>query len=209
MKIKMRLYRQHDLDLIGLYINPNFSFRLVAKQALISYVRNVPFVIDAPKPVYPKRKISRIIQTTILVDDQDEDVTDWIIKTKPGYRNSLIKNVIRGYISSPNVFLYHDISNFSTDTATKKQKAPNVQREKVADKILHSPLNEISKETIHGADFKDSDMKHLQQHDSSPPEKNINDDRNKYGEIDILSGSKESSDFDFVNIADDMMKNMK
>ena len=108
MMVTLRLYRQHDLDLITLYRHPSFSLPNAMKRALCGYVRNEKFFIKQP-PTYElgNEKISKIVQMHIQLSDKTEgDVIKWLKGIKEGYRNSVLKNVIRSYMAGPCVYSY-------------------------------------------------------------------------------------------------------
>lgn len=108
MKVTLRLYRQHDLDLITLYRHPSFSLPIAMKTALCAYVRNERFHIRQPEPFQlPNEKISKIIQMHIYLNEtKDKDVIKWIKGVKEGFRNSVLKNIIRSYLVAPCVYSY-------------------------------------------------------------------------------------------------------
>ena len=113
MMITLRLYRQHDLDLITLYRHPSFSLPAAIKKALKAYVKKEQFAIKQP-PTYelPKEKISKIVQMHIsLKEDEDSDIIEWIKDIKEGFRNSVLKNIIRGYLMGPYIFSYQKSSD--------------------------------------------------------------------------------------------------
>ena len=108
MMVTLRLYRQHDLDLITLYRHPNFSLPNAMKTSLCAYVRNESFQIKQPEPYkIGEEKISKIVQMHIQLSEKTEgDVIAWLKNIKEGYRNSVLKNVIRAYISGPCTYSY-------------------------------------------------------------------------------------------------------
>ena len=108
MMVTLRLYRQHDLDLITLYRHPEFSLPNAMKKALCGYVRNEKFFIKQPSTYeLGNEKISKIVQMHIQLSDKTEsDVIKWLKGIKEGYRNSVLKNVIRSYMAGPCVYSY-------------------------------------------------------------------------------------------------------
>lgn len=112
MMITLRLYRQHDLDLITLYRHPSFSLPAAIKKALKAYVKKEQFAIKQPATYeLPKEKISKIVQMHIaLKEDEDSDIIEWIKDIKEGFRNSVLKNIIRGYLVGPYVYAYQKSS---------------------------------------------------------------------------------------------------
>lgn len=116
MMVTLRLYRQHDLDLITLYRHPSFSLPAAIKRSLIAYVRKEQLTIKQPEPFkLGDEKISKTVQMHIQLDEEkDADVIKWIKSTKEGYRNSVLKNIIRGYLAAPCIYSYQtSTSNLS------------------------------------------------------------------------------------------------
>lgn len=113
MMVTLRLYRQHDLDLITLYRHPSFSLPAAIKRSLIAYVRKEQLIIKQPEPYkIGKEKISKTVQMHIQLDEKkDSDIIKWIKSTKEGYRNSVLKNIIRGYIAAPCIYSYQNEEN--------------------------------------------------------------------------------------------------
>ena len=54
MQISIRLYRQHDMDLIRMYMNKSFKFTSEMKNALISFANNTPYQIITPNDTLPE-----------------------------------------------------------------------------------------------------------------------------------------------------------
>ena len=48
-KVGIRIYRDHDIDLVLLYKNPTFGFQKAIKQAIRAYVREQPYFIFVPE----------------------------------------------------------------------------------------------------------------------------------------------------------------
>lgn len=106
MKVMIRLYRQHDLDLIGLYYNPEFAFRKALKETLINYVRGQYYRIDIPH-IGLDGSVKKQIPLHIILDEKSEaDVIEWLKNTTKGQRNSMIKNLFRGYVIGANIYPY-------------------------------------------------------------------------------------------------------
>ena len=111
MDITVRLYKLHDYDLIYLYKNLQFPVRDAMKKALIAYVRNEPVFFD-----YPVNKVNddnlvdiKNVQFHLKLNETDEaDVIEYLKGLKRFYRNSFLKNLLRGYLVGPAAFVYED-----------------------------------------------------------------------------------------------------
>lgn len=108
MKATMRLYKQHDLDLISLYKNPEFSLEDVLITSLRAYLKQEPVCFYVPTLFPMDLEVTpRIVMLHInLDDDKDADIIDFIEKIREKYRNSFFKNIIRGSIVNCNFYPY-------------------------------------------------------------------------------------------------------
>lgn len=114
LKVMLRIYRQHDMDLVGLHLHSSFMLGRAIKQALMAYVRGEVFKIDTPVEEELPNEIRRVYQIQIFLDDiKDKDIIDWLKTTNPGQRNSLIKNIFRSYAFSLYVKGYGNIKEES------------------------------------------------------------------------------------------------
>lgn len=113
MKLVMRLYRRHDLDLVNLYQMPEFNFQESVKKVLADYVsdqnrEHSNFKIKVPQnstqtPNY--KELRQYVQVHVyLSDENDKDIVNWVQGIRPGFRNSIIKNIFRNYLSRPGAF---------------------------------------------------------------------------------------------------------
>ena len=109
MDITVRLYKLHDYDLIYLYKNLRYPVRDMMKKALFSYVRNTPVKFDFPVSMPDEDELVNIKNSQFhikLNEYLDADIIDFLLKLKPFYRNSFLKNLLRYYISGPPVYVY-------------------------------------------------------------------------------------------------------
>ena len=119
MKVMIRLYRKHDLDLISLYYSPEFAFTKAFKEVLINYVRGEYYRIQIPKTALPPA-IRRVVPLHIILNEETEkDVIDWIRKINNGQRNSMLKNLFRSYIIGLNMDAYGNVGRdiFTAETS--------------------------------------------------------------------------------------------
>lgn len=102
MRITLRLYRRHDIDLISLYKNPKFDFKKACVMALKGYVHKQPVFFKQPPYYAPKDEFKYGYQMFLVLDDnKDADIIDYLDTLRPRYRNEFIKMVIRGAIIGP------------------------------------------------------------------------------------------------------------
>lgn len=97
MQIPIRLYRQHDMDLIRMYMNKSLRFTAEMKNAIISYANGKPYSIqitDSPPDYRGYLKIS--IMVHVSIDEKKyPEVTALFDKIKKGQRGSFIKALTR------------------------------------------------------------------------------------------------------------------
>ena len=107
MKVILRLYRRHDLDLIALYNNKSFGFQQTLRNALRAYAKGENYLIYPPecKINYTKKSATdfNYSYTVHLILDSvyDKDIIDFLGKVKKGLRNEFIKIVLRNCIVGP------------------------------------------------------------------------------------------------------------
>ena len=83
-KVGIRIYRDHDIDLVLLYKNPIFGFQKAIKQAIRAYVREQPYFIFVPETFDISDKQFKYSYQAFLDFDEDDDadVLAWL-KTLP------------------------------------------------------------------------------------------------------------------------------
>ena len=150
MMVTLRLYRQHDLDLITLYRHPSFSLPNAIKTALCAYVRSEQFSIKQPEPfALSDEKISKIVQIHISLSPSSEgDVIAWLKSIKEGYRNSVLKNIIRSYVCGPCVYSYM----INTEEGISKALNTNASFEKNVNELLEIKGRGYKKSSIKKVD---------------------------------------------------------
>lgn len=111
MEITVRLYKLHDYDLIYLYKNLNFPVKQAMKKALLSYVRNNPCFFEVPVRIPTKENLALVknAQFHIHLDSEEEaDIILFLSGLKKNYRNSFLKNLLRGYLAGPASYVYEN-----------------------------------------------------------------------------------------------------
>lgn len=112
MRVTIRLYKTHDLDLIMLTKSSDFKIQKAIYSALCGFVRNNILKIKIPEDfkqgnIPTAQECPNIVQLQIFIDEEkDKDVVEWLLKCKGGYRNALIKNIARSFFEVPLFSLY-------------------------------------------------------------------------------------------------------
>ncbi len=139
----MRIYRRHDLDLIGLFANDNFKFEEEVANSLRAYVRKeetkiiIPTTHSFSKCVNPKSQVN-----IILDEKQDKDVIDFLFSVPSGNRNSFIKSVFRNYINAP---------YFEAFTSDIKYTQPKKSPEEIDDEADKLYTKILAEKTVEGS----------------------------------------------------------
>lgn len=102
-KIKIRLYRLHDKDLLSLAGTRMFDFQKNIYLALKAFCNQEDFAINLPaKRNIPIPKEQRgYVKILTLDTEKDADIIEMLDMINDGYRNNFIKNVLRLYIRCP------------------------------------------------------------------------------------------------------------
>lgn len=128
MNITVRLYKLHDYDLIYLYKNLRFSIKDAMKKALLAYVRNEPVFFDFPVKRIDADNLENVknAQFHIQLDEtEDADSIAYLSGLKRYYRNSFLKNLLRGYLTGPVAYVYQaDI-----DVDGSKEKSNSIKNQ--------------------------------------------------------------------------------
>lgn len=100
MRVSLRLYRNHDIDLVILYRNKDFGFHKCMRRALKSHIHNEPyFVLPPTSSDVSKKEYKYVYQLFITFDeDKDADIIEWFSHIKKGGRNEAIKSLMRSCI---------------------------------------------------------------------------------------------------------------
>lgn len=98
MRVTIRLYKRHDLDLLALYYNEDYNFKENFKNAIRGYIHGRPVKNKIPvkedmRSVYSlPSKVSFHIP---LKEDKDKDIIKYIRSITKGRRNNMLKNIFR------------------------------------------------------------------------------------------------------------------
>ena len=103
IRYTIRLYPQHDLDLVTLMRTRSFNVPTIAYTALSAFAEGRLFVIEAPPvsemPDIPNRRVYR--KNLILDEEKDAKAIELLESISEGYRNCFIKHLMRLYLCRP------------------------------------------------------------------------------------------------------------
>ena len=105
MRIEIKLYSYHDLDLVSLYKTGRIAFPETTRQVLNSYARKEVYKVR-PLPLnenraakYPQKMYRKFYHYHVdLESKEDADAIRLMRTITDGYRNNFIKSVLRQYL---------------------------------------------------------------------------------------------------------------
>lgn len=105
MRIEIKLYSYHDLDLVSLYKTGRIAFPETTRQVLNSYARKEVYKVR-PLPLnenraakYPQKMYRKFYHYHVDLDSKEDADAIRLMKTiTDGYRNNFIKSVLRQYL---------------------------------------------------------------------------------------------------------------
>lgn len=212
MRVTMRLYKMHDLDLIALYQNKSFHFTKAVYSCLSSLVRGHPFWIEEPEFCVDFEHTSKIIQIALIIPDNDKEVINLLHNVKRGIRNSYIKNLMRSFILRPNLNVYYEkeIQEPSSLTDREYREFPRRNQGKKRKEKTESIETMLkNQEKKRKEEIEDFDA--YQNEDSShekPPEKKSKEPEQKKQEF-VEPDNENSDDNDEFDLFDSFMNIMK
>ena len=133
MQVTVRLYRQHDMDLVGLYRTKDFKFQMHMKNALRAYAQNKTYRIEHPGDEdIRKGYVPKIVQIHIYLNPgKDGDSISMLKTIRTGYRGAFLKALFRKYLNDEFLDAYKDrkdlIFNAEEDSLEPKENAENFQ----------------------------------------------------------------------------------
>ena len=119
----IRMYWQHDLDLVTLCYYKDFSISYWMKQALIAYVRKdetfrIPVPEEQPIMIEHKNRYAHFK----LNPKTEADVIDFVRSFRYGFCNNGVKQIMRSYLSEHFLNVYMRTSSYSMKPVEKKSK---------------------------------------------------------------------------------------
>ena len=105
MRIEIKLYSYHDLDLVSLYKTGRIAFPETTRQVLNSYARKEVYKVR-PLPLnenraakYPQKMYRKFYHSDVDLDSKEDADAIRLMRTiTDGYRNNFIKSVLRQYL---------------------------------------------------------------------------------------------------------------
>lgn len=120
MKIEVKLYSYHDMDLVSLYKTGQVSFPETTRQILNSYANKEAYKVRLLETNtkrlsrYPSDSYRKYYHYHVVLDKNDDrDAVRLLKRITPGYRNNFIKAILRQYLCGA------FIADYSIDGDTK------------------------------------------------------------------------------------------
>ena len=127
MDVYVRLYWQHDLDLIALHYSPSLpKIGSLMKEALAAHVRNKPYEVHVPDRIMFDRKIKSCNANIHLYEGPDDDLIDYMKSLHYGLRSNAMKQILRNYLTHMFLLPYAQGSGISFQSRLHTNKQKNV-----------------------------------------------------------------------------------
>lgn len=177
--IIVRFSWQHDPDLIILFHDPRFQGRQAKcskhnphpqsnprnafiKKILLAYLHGED--VEIPPPLLPTKAITitnyAIHFSIDLENEKDQQINAFLNSIRDGYRNSVIKNIIRYYYTRNNGVMIDYLNNplyIMKSKTSKKEKSGNV----LPHKPIQPPVNQ--NQTLNSKQIKKKSSDSIQQ----------------------------------------------
>lgn len=105
MKVEVKLYSYHDIDLVSLYKTGRVMFPETTRKVLNSYARKEAYRVQLMEPnqkkisKYPENNYRKYYHYHIILNEKyDADAIHLLKCITPGFRNNFIKAVLRQYL---------------------------------------------------------------------------------------------------------------
>ena len=127
--VTIRLYRQHDMDLISLYMNDAFDFAKEMKNAVAAMVANKPYTIEVPEYKAERIYLRRMYLVHIYLHTEDAEIRKKLNEIRVGQICSFFKAAMRACLSSFPYGAYFGGDGFTMSKA-EETKLVNKERQK-------------------------------------------------------------------------------
>lgn len=128
MKIEVKLYSYHDMDLVSLYKTGRVSFPETTRQILNSYANKEAYKVrllevdEKRLTRYPSDSYRKYYHYHVVLDEKDDaDAVGLLKRITPGYRNNFIKAILRQYLCGVFISDYTDTSALISAARYTKQ----------------------------------------------------------------------------------------
>ena len=142
------------MDLMYLYKMPTVSIQKIIKTVLQSYVidrtskNGISERVIIPR-IEHKNPLPKSVQFHVYIDDNnDKKIVEWIDKIPKGFRNGMIKNILRGYMNFPMTIPYETNIINEINNGKQDEKSPISKLNQSLSKTHNNALksNDIIKE---------------------------------------------------------------
>ncbi len=128
----IRLYSQHDLDLIGLCRNPSYPFSYYMKRAIVAWAReDKSFSIPLPSSPPTSEILLKSCSIHIKFSKDEVDVFEKLKTIEDRYGNSCLKTIFRGYLEQPYITPYISDSMFIYPNKANKKQTSYLENENI------------------------------------------------------------------------------
>ena len=153
MIVTVRIYKQHDPDLIRLIENYEFDTRKAIYCAMSGYIKKQIFVITLPnKRSIPIKTSGKAFRCDLRLNDKKDQILIQFIKKLPqGDRNCTIKTILRLYLRLPINDSWAREYNDALQEGIRRADAARLDpKERFLPLYLRGKIDDIGQETSNG-----------------------------------------------------------
>ena len=153
MNIIVRLYWQHDLDLVALCMHPDFDMGKWMKKAVVAFSKgDAGFKIPLPRSMPYRVELDNCSTHFGLTPGKDDDIIACMNGFRYGQRNSAIKNIFRMYLEAPYLDPYYNAETFAVKQRGSAKDADVIIAKKQVTPVIvpvsTSPVVEAVRKTV-------------------------------------------------------------
>lgn len=145
MNLRIRLYKLHDLDLIGCFLYDKRFFIATIKNCLHEYSLGEPVKdISFKCPVIDNKELQTSYSLCVALTDKAS--IDLIQSIDEGWRNSFVKNLLRSFINIERLDFYFDTPFEKTEPKTKSLKKNTSRTQNISEQKHFTRSKELLEE---------------------------------------------------------------
>ncbi len=150
MILKLRIYRRHDIDLMGLVANASFDFPNEVKKCIRNYIHQSTEKIKLPVTNDFNKAVNySVAQIHIkLSEKSDSDIIQFVQSLPNGSRNCFIKSLIRNSLEAPYAKAFTADLKFRKPHSEMPKGNEPIDADKIASDIINSRPTQRSSEPI-------------------------------------------------------------
>lgn len=120
MKIRVRLYHCHDIDLVSLYREGRISIPRTVKYTLNAFAQKRYVLLETNDKIIERPAKKVYMFNVVLDEEKDKNAIELLSRIEKGYHNNFIKQLLRTYLCFTFPDCYTSAENISYFTEREK-----------------------------------------------------------------------------------------